>query len=259
MFARRAFIAAALSALAPSPSRAAAPLTLFAAASLKTALDSLAEPLRTASGGAVRIVYASSAALARQIEQGAPADLFWSADREWMAWCIARQLVMPSTVVNLLSNRLVLIASTAAKQSALALDASALKDALRDGRIAIGETRSVPAGRYAKEALTNLGLWDSVATRLAETDNVRAALLLTARGETPLGIVYASDAIAEPRVKILAEFPATSHKPIVYPLALTRDATTMPAMAALRFLQGPEARAIFVRDGFSVLTPQAPS
>ena len=117
----------------------------------------------------------------------------------------------------------------------------------------------MPAGRYAKEALTNLGLWDSVATRLAETDNVRAALLLTARGETPLGIVYASDAIAEPRVKILAEFPAASHKPIVYPLALTRDATTMPAMAALRFLQGPEARAIFVRDGFSVLTPQAPS
>jgi molybdate transport system substrate-binding protein len=263
MLARRAFIAAALSALAPSPMRAAAPLTLFAAASLKTALDSLAEPLRTASGAPVRIVYASSAALARQIEQGAPADLFWSADREWMEWCIARKLVIPDSVVDLLGNRLVLIAPATANLSALALNGStlqkALQEALRNGRIAIGETRSVPAGRYAKEALTNLGLWDSVSTHLAETDNVRAALLLTARGETPLGIVYASDAMAEPRVKIVAEFPAASHKPIIYPLALTRDAATTPAMAAMRFLQAKEARAIFMRDGFSVLTPQAPS
>jgi molybdate transport system substrate-binding protein len=141
----------------------------------------------------------------------------------------------------------------------MTLNGSTLRDALRSGRIAIGETRSVPAGRYAKEALTSLGLWDAVAAHLAETDNVRAALLLTARGETPLGIVYASDDLAEPRVKIVAEFPTNSHKPIVYPLALTRDAATTPAMAVLDFLKSTEARAIFIRDGFSILTPQAPS
>ena len=259
MLARRAFIAAALSTLAPAPLHAAAPLTLFAAASLKTALDSLTEPLRAASGVPVRIVYASSAALARQIEQGAPADLFWSADREWMQWCIDRKLIKANSVVDLLGNRLVLIAPTAANPSTMTLNGWTLRDALGSSRIAIGETRSVPAGRYAKEALTSLGLWDAVAAHLAETDNVRAALLLTARGETPLGIVYASDALAEPRVKIVAEFPANSHKPIVYPLALTRDAATTPAMAVLDFLKSTEARAIFIRDGFSILTPQAPS
>ncbi|MBS7805073.1 molybdate ABC transporter substrate-binding protein [Rhizobiales bacterium TNE-4] len=258
MLARRAFIAAALSALSP-PLRAAAPLTIFAAASLKTALDALAAPMRHALSAPVRLVYASSAVLARQIEQGAPADLFWSADREWMEWCSARHLVRKETIVDLLGNQLVLIAPATAPLATLALQPSALKDALGDGRLAIGETRSVPAGRYAKEALTTLGLWDGIATRLAETDNVRAALLLTARGETPLGIVYASDAMAEPRVKILATFPATSHKPIVYPLALTREASMPTATHALRFLQGPDARAIFMHDGFSVLTPQRPA
>ena len=258
MLARRAFIAAALSALSP-PLRAAAPLTVFAAASLKTALDALAEPMRHALSAPVRLVYASSAVLARQIEQGAPADLFWSADREWMEWCSARHLVRKETIIDLLGNQLVLIAPATAPLATLALQPTALKDALGDGRLAIGETRSVPAGRYAKEALATLGLWDGVATRLAETDNVRAALLLTARGETPLGIVYASDARAEPRVKIIATFPATSHKPIVYPLALTREASMPTATDALRFLQGPDARAIFMRDGFSVLTPQRPA
>lgn len=259
MLSRRILLAALLSAAALPARGAEARVTLFAAASLKTALDWLAAPFQTASGMELRCVYASSAALARQIDQGAPADLFWSADREWMDWCIARDLIRKDTVIDCLGNRLVVIAPSDSALSQLALVPRDLERALGGGRIAMGETRSVPAGRYAKDALTALGLWDAVAARLAETDNVRSALLLTARGEAPLGIVYASDAHAEPRVKIVAEFPAASHKPIVYPLAMTRTAHESAAARALAFMNDDAARTAFRREGFSLLVPQRPA
>lgn len=232
---------------------------MFAAASLKTALDALVAPMERSAGITLRCVYASSATLARQIDQGAPADLFWSADREWMEWCVGRNLVRKDTISDLLGNRLVMIAPEDATIAPFDLSRDALATALGNGRIATGETRSVPAGRYARDALAALDLWDFARGRLAETDNVRAALLLVARGEAPLGIVYASDAIAEPRVKIVAEFPASSHKPIVYPLAITSDANIETARAALDFFKTGEARATFERDGFSILASRAPA
>lgn len=217
------------------------------------------DPLTAALASPARTVYAASSALARQIEQGAPADLFWSADREWMDWCATRDLVRRDTITDLLGNELVVIAPSHAPFTALDLSFNQFETALSGGRLATGETRSVPAGRYAKEALQSLQLWDRLASRLAETDNVRAALLLVARGETPLGIVYASDAQAEPRVKIIARIPATAHKPIIYPLAITTTAQSETALKALKFFQSGTARAIFIRDGFSVLTPTQPS
>lgn len=259
MLSRRMLLAACLTAAAWPAGSAEARVTLFAAASLKTALDALVQPFHAATGMDLRCVYASSAALARQIDQGAPADLFWSADREWMEWCKTRDLVRQDTVRELLGNTLVLIAPAHAPFQQLALSTEALRAALGTGRIATAETRSVPAGRYARDALITLGLWDWASAHLAETDNARAALLLTARGEAPLGIVYASDAHAEPRVKIVAEFPTTSHRPIVYPVAITRNAPIAPARAALDFLQTGPSRDIFRREGFSVLPPLPPS
>lgn len=238
------------------PSR---PLTIFAAASLKTALDALIEPLKAATAHQARYVYAASSALARQIEQGAPADLLWSADREWMEWCLARNLIQRETVTDLLGNELVMIAPLDAPVTALNFTEADIITALAQGRLATSETRSVPAGRYAKEALQTLGLWNFLATRLAETDHVRAALLLVARGEAPLGIVYASDAKAEPRVKIVTTFPATSHKPIIYPLALTRDALIKESHLALTFFQSAPAQKIFKQNGFSIVTPHRPT
>ena len=263
MLTRRSLIAssaAACASLCVGPAGGTTrPLTIFAAASLKTALDALMEPLATALGTPARTVFAASSALARQIEQGAPADLFWSADREWMAWCATRNLVRRETITDLLGNELVVIAPATSTLTALPLSRTEIERALGAGRLAMGETRSVPAGRYGKEALQALQLWDALSTRLAETDHVRAALLLVARGEAPLGIVYASDAQAEPRVKIIARIPATAHKPIIYPLAITTTAQSEAAIKALKFFQSSTARAIFIRDGFSVLTPTQPS
>lgn len=259
MITRRAMMAGLGLACAASAARADAPVALFAAASLKTALDALVAPLRTEHGIALRCVYAASSALARQIDQGAPADLFWSADREWMDWCIARDLIRLDTRVDLLGNTLVLIAPAASSLAMLPLTPDAITRARGTGRIAIGETRSVPAGRYAKEALEHLGLWPDVSAHLAETDNVRASLLLTARGETPLGIVYASDAMAEPRVKILATFPASSHKPIIYPLAMLRASRNTASQTVMRFMQSDTARTVFAMQGFSILPSSPPA
>ncbi len=258
MFTRRAIMAGLGLSFAATATRAETAVTLLAAASLKTALDALVAPLRTEHGIALRCVYAASSALARQIEQGAPADLFWSADREWMEWCVARNLVRKDTLVDLLGNTLVLIAPVSSSLANMPLTLDTITRARGNGRIAVGETRSVPAGKYAKEALEHLGLWPDLSAHLAETDNVRSALLLTARGETPLGIVYASDALAEPRVKIVAHFSPASHKPIIYPLAMTQDArNSAGANAVMRFMQSETARTLFVTQGFSVL-PQTP-
>ena len=230
-------------------------VTVFAAASLKDALED-ANKAFTASGGApVRFSFAASSALAKQIEQGAPADLFASADLDWMDYLAARKLIRPETRINLLGNRLVVIAAKESPLKELKLDAASLKAALGDGRLATGEVTSVPIGKYAKAALQKLGLWGDVQARLAMTETVRAALALVARGEAPLGIVYATDAAAEPKVKIVATFPPDSHAPIIYPFALTAETKLDTARQFLEFLKGPAARRAFEAQGFTILSP----
>jgi len=234
---------------------AAQQVTVFAAASLKDALEDAGRAF-TASGGApVRFSFAASSALARQIEQGAPADLFASADLDWMDYLAARKLIRPDTRVNLLGNRLVVIAARESPLKELRLDVASFRAALGDGRLATGEVTSVPIGKYAKAALEKLGLWGDVQPRLAMTETVRAALALVARGEAPLGIVYATDAAAEPKVKIVATFPPDSHAPIIYPFALTVETRVDAARQFLEFLKGPVARRAFEAQGFTVLSP----
>jgi len=237
------------------PARAAdAPLTVFAAASLKESMDEAALAYRHNTGQEVRVSYAASSALARQIEQGAPADVFVSADLDWMDELQSKGLVDAATRSELLGNTLVLIApiGSAARPLALARGTD-LRPLLGErGRIALALVDSVPAGKYAKAAFASLGLWDGVAPRTAQAENVRAALLLVARGETPLGVVYGSDARAEPRVKVLARFPAGSHPPIVYPVAKVKASVHPQAAAFVRWLHTPEATEIFRRHGFNV-------
>ena len=192
--------------LAPTAARAQddAGLTVFAAASLKEALDDAAAAYRKQTGVPVRVSYAASSALARQIEQGAPADVFFSADLEWMDYLQQRNRLDVATRRSLLGNRLVLIAPRASKARVDLNRPATLLAALGGGRLAIGQTRTVPAGKYAKASLESLSLWSGVRPRLAESESVRAALMLVARGETPLGIVYASDAKSEPDVRVVA-------------------------------------------------------
>lgn len=227
-------------------------LTVFAAASLKESLDEVAAAYQQVTGTPVRVSYAASSALARQIEQGAPAQVFASADLEWMDYLQQRNLIDVGSRHNLLGNRLVLVAPQASTAKVDLAKPGSIAAALGEGRLAIGQTASVPAGKYGRAALESLGQWDTVSSHLAESESVRAALMLVARGETPLGIVYASDAKAEPRVRVVATFPDTSHPPIVYPVAALRDA---PASARefVRWLSSPAARAIFERRGFDVL------
>ena len=225
-------------------------LTLFAAASLKPALDDLAA--HGALGRpAPRLVYAASSALARQIEQGAPADVFISADEDWMEDLAKRGEMVAGTRSDLLGNALVLVAP---KTSDVQVDLSQPQTLQRAlgmvGRLSIALPQSVPAGRYASESLHALGLWGSVSGRLAMSRDVRAALELVAMGECPLGIVYRSDAISEPRVRVLATFPANSHRPIVYPVAIVRGHDNAAARALLQALKSPQAQAVFRRYGF---------
>jgi molybdate transport system substrate-binding protein len=226
-------------------------VTVFAAASLKTALDAIALEYRK-DGGRVAVSYAASSALAKQIEQGAPADLFISADLEWMDYLERQGLVRPDTRRSLLGNRIVVIAP-ADQARPLALEPGALAARLGSGRLATAAVASVPAGRYAKAALVRLGLWDEVAGKLAQAENVRAALAYVSRAEAPLGIVYETDARADPRVAVVARFPETSHLPVVYPAALTSFARGEEPARFLAALAGPAARAIFAREGFVLL------
>lgn len=227
-------------------------LTVFAAASLKEALDEAAAAYRKQTGVPVRVSYAASSALARQIEQGAPADVFFSADLEWMDYLQQRNRLDVATRRSLLGNRLVLIAPRASKAQVDLKRPATLLAALGDGRLAVGQTRTVPAGKYAKASLESLSLWNGVRPRLAESESVRAALMLVARGETPLGIVYASDAKAEPRVRVVATFPEDSHPPIVYPVAALRGARAAQAARFLQWLASPAADALFTKRGFTV-------
>src|SRR5271155_405628 len=196
-----------------------APVLVFAAASMKNALDDANAQFERQKGAKVTTSYAASSALAKQIEAGAPADIFISADLDWMDYVEQKHLIKPGTRSNLLGNKIVLIAPA---NSALRLTIAPhfpLAQALGDGRLAMADTASVPAGKYGKAALEALGVWSTVADKIAPAENVRATLLLVSRGETPLGIVYQTDAAADPNVKILGSFPANSHPPIIYPVA----------------------------------------
>jgi molybdate transport system substrate-binding protein len=243
--------AAAASAPAGAPT-ARPELLVFAAASLTDALTEASSAYTRASGQPVKLSFAASSALARQLEAGARADVFVSADLEWMDYVETRGLVERASRRNLLGNRLALVAP---KSSTLQLDivpGLALAKALGGGRLATGDPDYVPAGRYARSALTSLGAWDDVTARLVRADNVRVALAFVARGEAPLGIVYETDARAEPGVRIVGLFPASSHPPIVYPAAPLRNAKP-GATDFVAFLRGEAAGAIFRRYGFTVL------
>jgi len=235
---------------AGSPHANAAETIVLAAASLKDALDEAVRTFDTNTGQNTKVSYGASSALARQIERGAPADLFLSADVEWMDYLAERKLLRTETRVDLLSNRLVLIAPAASAVTMQIAPGFPLAAALGKGRLAMADPDYVPAGKYGRAALQSLGVWTSASGKIAPSENVRAALALVAREEAPLGIVYRTDALAERRVRIVAEFPATSHPRIVYPAALTAVSQSAGASRLLDFLQSPAARAIWIRHGF---------
>jgi molybdate transport system substrate-binding protein len=237
--------------LAGRPAGRDAPAVLvFAAASMKGALDEVGAIVAAKTGVAMKVSYAGTSTLAKQIEEGAPADIFVAADEQWMDYVAERRLIAPGSRVNVVSNRLVLIAPKGrAPQLAIAPGFGLARALGAGGRLAIADPASVPAGRYGKAALTFLGVWDTVANRLAPADNVRAALAFVARGEAPLGIVYASDVAAEPGVVVVGTFPNDTHAPIVYPAALTARAKP-EAKRVLDVIASREARAVFVKHGF---------
>ena len=255
---RMAALAAAFAAMLAAPLPAALAQdnpTVFAAASLKNALDEINAAWKAETGKEAVVSYAGSSALAKQIEEGAPADLFISADLDWMDYLSQKGLTQKDTEVRLLGNRIVLIApadSDVAIEIAPGFD---LAGALDGERLAMANTDAVPAGKYGKAALTALGVWDSVEKSVAQAENVRAALALVAAGEAPLGIVYQTDAAADPSVRIVAAFAEDSHDPIVYPAALTAEAKAADAAALLDYLKTDTARALFEKQGFTVLTP----
>lgn len=225
------------------------PLTVLAAASMAGALEEVAALYRADGHDAPRLVFASSGVLARQIESGAPADLYISANRRWMDWLEERGMTV-GRAVSLLGNRLVLI-QPAEASVVLTLDAT-LPRHLAGQRLALGDPDHVPAGIYGKAALQSLGLWDALEDRIVRMPNVRAALLLVERGEAAAGIVYATDAAISPRVRVAADFPADSHPPIDYPVAVVSGGRTAAADDFLRFLQSEPATAVFRRHGFAV-------
>ncbi|MBV9587881.1 MAG: molybdate ABC transporter substrate-binding protein [Alphaproteobacteria bacterium] len=229
------------------------PILLFAAASLKNALDAIDEGWRRDTGKPVTASYAASSTLAKQIENGAPADLFISADPDWMDYLQQRNLIKPESRSDLLGNSLVLIAPVSSTVKLPITPGFALAAALGGGRLAMADPAAVPAGLYGKAALEKLGVWSSVANRIAAAENVRAALLLVARGEAPLGIVYRTDAAIEPGVRIADTFPSDTHPPIVYPIALTASSDNPNAPSLLVFLRGAAARAQFQKAGFALL------
>jgi len=230
-------------------------VVVFAAASLKNALDAINEQWHKETGRKAVISYAASSALAKQIEQGAPAQMFISADLDWMDYLARKNLIKPETRLNLLGNRIVLIAP---KDKAQAVDIKPgfdLVKILGNGRLAMANVDAVPAGKYAKAALEKLGIWSSVSDKIAQAENVRAALLLVSRGEAPVGIVYQTDAAADANVKIIGTFPEEAHPPIIYPLALTANATNPDAEAFLAYIKSAKAKPLFEAQGFNVLSP----
>ena len=256
-FAALAFGAGLALAASLAPAARAAEVTVFAAASLKNAMDEIAAAWEAESGDVARVSLAGSSALARQIQQGAPAEVFISANTDWMDRLEADGLLAEGSRMDLLRNALVLVAHGEAEPVAISpqLDLAGM---LGEGRLAMALVEAVPAGIYGKAALESLGLWAAVAPQVAQTDNVRAALALVAAGEAPLGVVYATDAAAEDAVSVIGTFPEDSHPPIVYPAARLAGAGEA-AERFLAFLQGPQARAAFERQGFALIpAPRAP-
>lgn len=244
---------ASLALMSPARAQVSRPLIVFAAASLQTALDAMAAQWKQETGKSVSLSYAASSALARQIDQGAPADLFASADLDWMDWAAQRQLIQPGSRRTLLENTLVLVEPASLPPTSLSITPGfPLAQLLGDSRLAIGQIPAVPAGRYAREALSTLQVWEAVAPKLAGAENVRAALAWVARGETRFGIVYATDARSEPRVRVVAPFPANSHAPILYPFAITAASRHPDAKSFLDALSSPAAIRIFEAEGFRV-------
>ncbi len=240
--------------LASPPASAADAVTVFAAASLKNALDNVNAACEAEVGEKATVSYAASSALAKQIEEGAPADVFISADLDWMKYLSDKNLTRKDTEVRLLGNSIVLIApadSAAGTEIAPNFDLAGL---LGDGRLAMANVDSVPAGKYGKAALEKLGVWGSVEGKVAQAENVRAALALVSTGEAPLGIVYKTDAAADTKVRIVGTFPEDSHKPIIYPVAQTTDSKDDDTPAFLKCLRSARAKALFEAEGFTVLT-----
>jgi molybdate transport system substrate-binding protein len=237
----------------PSPAAHAEDLLVFAAASLKNALDDADAAYRKQGGGKVTVSYAASGPLAKQLENGAPADLFVSADLDWMDYAQGKGLIKAQTRVNLLGNRLVLVAPASSSAKVEIGPDFQLAALLGDQRLAIGDPQSVPAGKYAQTALETLGAWDRVKDKAAKAESVRAALALVSRGETPFGIVYETDVAADPGVKIVGIFPDDSHPPIIYPIAITAITRKAEAVKFLAWLRSPEAAPFFEKQGFKVL------
>jgi molybdate transport system substrate-binding protein len=239
--------------LLSTPARAAdRVVTVFAAASLTDVLAEAGEAWTARSGKRVRFSFASSAALARQIEAGAPAGVFVSADQDWMDYLAARRLIQPATRADIAVNSLVLVAPADSRLQLSIVPGFGLAGALgRNGRLAMADPQSVPAGRYARSALTALGVWDSVTARVIAADNVRTALNFVALGEAPLGIVYATDVRGNNRVRVVDAFPVAAHEPNTYPAAVTTRGDA-DAAAFAGFLGSAEARSIFRRHGFGI-------
>ncbi|MCW6624527.1 molybdate ABC transporter substrate-binding protein [Yersinia ruckeri] len=231
---------------------AAENITVFAAASLTNALQDIAIQYKQEKQIDVVASYASSSTLARQIEQGAPADLFISADQQWMDYAIDKKQIVDSTRYTLLGNELVLIAPNESKIDKVTINQKTeWKKLLDGGRLAVGDPDHVPAGMYAKEALESLGAWSTLAPEMARANNVRSAMALVERAEAPLGIVYGSDAIASKKVKVVGVFPEQSDKPVEYPMAIVKDHENATVSAFYDYLKGPEAAAVFKHYGFT--------
>jgi molybdate transport system substrate-binding protein len=224
-------------------------LLIFAAASLTNVLSDISPAWEKSSGVPVKLSFAASSVLARQIEAGAKADVFISADSEWMDYLQSRNLIDQTSRRNLVGNRLVLIAPADSKLELKIAPGFKLAEALGNGRLATSDPDTVPAGRYARSALTSLGVWDEIADRLVRADNVRSAMLFVSRGEVPLGIVYATDAAVDSKVRVIDLFPAATHVPITYPAAAVRGARS-GAAALTAYLAGVETRAAWRKFGF---------
>jgi len=225
-------------------------ILVFAAASLTDALQEIGTAYEKTSAVRVKMSFDASSNMARQIEAGAPADVFFSADTQWMDYLQSHNLIQPASRHNVVGNRLVLIAPAASEIKLKIAPHFPLAAALGNGHLATGAPDSVPVGRYARSALSALGVWDEVAGRIVAAENVRAALMYVARGEAPLGIVYANDALIDKKVRVVDTFPANTHEPIVYPVALTKGAKP-EAAGFVSYLLGPQAHAVFIRYGFT--------
>ena len=236
--------------VATSGVAAASEITVAAAASMSDALAEAGRVFQSQTGDTVRFSFAASSTLAKQIESGAPVAMFISADEDWMDYLDTRKLLIASTRQDLLGNRLVLIEPADKTVQVDIATGFPLASLLGSGKLSMGEPGSVPAGKYGKEALTNLGVWDSVSAKVVSADSVRSALAFVQSGEAPFGIVYATDAASSKQVRVAGTFPLNSHKRITYPVALIKDQDSPEARAFLKFVEGPDAHAIFAKYGF---------